>query len=104
MQEFRYSATRLIFCVRLGGMAAVRILMGLLRYLVQGFGWEIGRTAAREGLDAARQHSEDAPPPTRRELRRAAKERREAEAERLREVERKTAEIEAELARLKKQK
>ena len=80
--------------------------MGLLRYLVQGFGWEIGRTAAREGLDAARQRGEDTSvaPPTRRELRRAARERREAEAERLRAVERKTAEIEAELARLKKQK
>jgi hypothetical protein len=26
--------------------------MGIFRYIVQGIGWEIGRTAAREGIDA----------------------------------------------------
>lgn len=28
--------------------------MGLFRYIVQGFGWEIGSQAAREGIDALR--------------------------------------------------
>lgn len=28
--------------------------MGILRYILQGVGWEIGRQAAREGLDELR--------------------------------------------------
>lgn len=81
--------------------------MGLFRYLVQGFGWELGRTAAREGIEAVKEHDdgdEQPAPPTKKELARLEKQKREAEAERRRAVERKKAEIEAELARLKKQK
>lgn len=33
--------------------------MGFLRYIIQGAGWEIGREAAREGLDAL-EHAADA--------------------------------------------
>lgn len=82
--------------------------MGLFRYIVQGFGWEVGATAAREGIQAVKEHQERADqaalPPTKRELKRLEKEKRRADAERIRIVERKKAEIEAELARLKKQK
>ncbi len=83
--------------------------MSLFRYLVQGFGWEIGRTAAREGIDALNKPREDddeqaALPPTKKELARLEKEKRAADAERIKAVERKKAEIEAELQRLKKQK
>ncbi len=62
--------------------------MGLLRYVVQGFGWEIGRQAAKEGIQAL--SDEPAPPPTRRELKAARKEEARREKE-----------IEAELRRLK---
>jgi len=84
--------------------------MSLFRYLVQGFGWEIGRTAAREGIDAVKRHEDDeddeqaALPPTKKELALVEKEKRQADAERIKTMERKKAEIEAELARLKKQK
>ena len=33
--------------------------MGLFRYIVQGFGWEIGSQAAREGLDTLREDNFD---------------------------------------------
>lgn len=33
--------------------------MGLFRYIVQGFGWEIGSQAAREGLDALREEADE---------------------------------------------
>jgi hypothetical protein len=36
--------------------------MGLFRYIVQGFGWEIGAEAAREGIAAASTALEDAEP------------------------------------------
>jgi hypothetical protein len=85
--------------------------MGLFRYLVQGFGWEIGATAAREGIEAVKNRRDDedddeqaALPPTKRELAAVEKEKRKADADRIKAVERKKAEIEAELARLKKQK
>jgi hypothetical protein len=35
--------------------------MGLFRYIVQGFGWEIGSQAAREGIDALREDLDDEP-------------------------------------------
>jgi hypothetical protein len=35
--------------------------MGLFRYIVQGFGWEIGSQAAREGIDALREEVDDEP-------------------------------------------
>lgn len=78
--------------------------MGLFRYLVQGVGWELGRTAAREGIAAvAEQESPTSipAPPTKRELAAARKEaRREAAREHVL-AERKRAEIERELQRLK---
>lgn len=77
--------------------------MGLLRYLVQGFGWELGRQAAREGLETvAAQPGAPEPPPTPRELRAARREARKAAARAQVEAERKRAEIETELVRLKK--
>lgn len=86
--------------------------MGLFRYVVQGFGWEVGSEAARETIRAARDAAADADererqaalPPTKRELALLEKERSRVAAERVRTIERKKAEIEAELARLKKQK
>lgn len=77
--------------------------MGLFRYLVQGVGWELGRTAAREGIEAvAEQESPHQAPPTKRELTAARKEARREAARKQVEAERKHAEIEAELQRLKK--
>lgn len=74
--------------------------MGILRYVVQGFGWEVGRQAAKESIDALAQQQNDeataAPPPTKRDLKKL-------EAARKKEEARKKAEIEAELRRLKKQ-
>jgi hypothetical protein len=83
--------------------------MGLFQYLVQGFGWEIGRTAAREGMESLTKRDEEddeqaALPPTKKELAAREKEKRTTDAERIKAVERKKAEIEAELARLKARK
>ncbi len=71
--------------------------MGLFRYVLQGFGWEIGAHAAREGIEALEQRDEaPAPaPPSRRELAKQAKAKAKAEA-------RKRADIERQLASLKK--
>jgi len=68
--------------------------MGILRYVVQGFGWEVGRQVAKEGMDALSEElreKEPPPPPTRRELK----------AQRKEEARRNKA-IEAELRRIKK--
>ena len=70
--------------------------MGILRYVVQGFGWEVGRAAAKESMEAIAEEAPPVPAPTKRELVAAEKERRKAEAAR-------KAKIEAELQRLKKQ-
>jgi hypothetical protein len=35
--------------------------MGILRYIVQGVGWEIGRSAAREGIEALENHADEVP-------------------------------------------
>lgn len=83
--------------------------MGLFRFIVQGVGWEIGRSAAREGIESLNKRGDEddeqaALPPTKKELAALEKQRRLAEAERIKTIERKQAEIEAELARLKKQK
>ena len=80
--------------------------MGLFRYLVQGFGWELGATAAREGIKTVAEQESPNPipqaPPTARELKAARKEARHEAARKQVEAERKQAEIEAELQRLKK--
>jgi|HubBroStandDraft_6_1064221.scaffolds.fasta_scaffold208833_2 hypothetical protein len=73
--------------------------MGLFRYIVQGFGWEIGSQAAREGLDALKQSAEPAEvdaetidPRTRAKLERI----------RRHEEKRRAAQIDAQLAALKR--
>ena len=82
--------------------------MGLFRYIVEGFGWEIGRSAAREGIERVSDHldEEEARQPTAKELALADKERAKqaaaAKKEREAAVARKAAEIEAQLAALKK--
>jgi len=79
--------------------------MGLFRYLVQGFGWELGRQAAREGIEAVAEQESPSPisaPPTKRELKAARQEARREAARQHVEAERKRAAIEAELQRLKR--
>jgi hypothetical protein len=70
--------------------------MGLLRYIVQGFGWEIGSQAAREGLDALREESDDDHAPVRATA--VVDPREQAKLERKR-----RRDIEAQLAALKRQ-
>ncbi len=79
--------------------------MGLLRYIVQGFGWELGREAAREGIDAVKSVREPEPLTRRQQAKlakardkQAARERKERDAA----IARKQAEIEQQLAALKK--
>jgi len=69
--------------------------MGLFRYIVQGFGWEIGSHAAREGIDALNQRAEPVE---------AIDPRKQAKLERIRrhEEKRRAAEIDAQLAALKR--
>ena len=85
--------------------------MGIFRYIVQGIGWEIGSQAAKEGLDAARDKldRDDAAAPaplTEREKAKLAKlqakQAASAKAEREAAVAKKQAEIDAQLAELKK--
>lgn len=79
--------------------------MGLLRYIVQGFGWEVGAHAAREGIDAleARTQREAPPsPPSPREQRRLAKLEKARAQQAKRDAARKQADIERQLAALKK--
>jgi len=85
-----------------GRAESYRSGMGIFRYIVQGAGWELGRTAAREGIEALEQTADEEPVPDReleqQRLRAAAlarKQRERAEAER-------RARIEAELAELKR--
>jgi hypothetical protein len=75
--------------------------MGIFRYIVQGIGWEIGRSAAREGMDAIADAKDDAvtEQPSPREQRRAeraarlTRKRQAAELERqLQELKRKARE------------
>ena len=75
--------------------------MGLFRYIVQGFGWEIGSQAAREGIAAALDNPEPREPDVHEQ--RSTRERFER-IERLREAKRKAereAEIDALLEELK---
>jgi hypothetical protein len=86
--------------------------VGLLRFIVEGFGWEVGRTAAKEALDAARGGEPDEPTTEKaraeaaKAAQRAAAEnakRREREAkERAKEARRRERELDRELAALKK--
>lgn len=84
--------------------------MGIFRYIVQGFGWEVGSQAAKESLDALRERDAAAPAQAREPSRReqASRERAQraqaqrAEAERRAAAARREAELEAQLAALKK--
>jgi len=82
--------------------------VGLLRYIIQGFGWELGAQAAREGIDAVERRAGDGTvkPLSKREQRRAERaQRKQATRERkAREaaIARNEARIEAELRALKK--
>lgn len=83
--------------------------VGLLKYIVQGFGWHVGAHAAKEGLEALerqRLHAETPRPLSRREMRRrekeAAKEAARVRCERAKAAARIEAQIEAQLQALKK--
>ena len=82
--------------------------MGILRYIVQGFGWEIGSQAARGGITALKEHrdADAAPPPSKREQKRLDKERAKqatrARKERDEIIEKNQTRIEDELRALKK--
>jgi hypothetical protein len=84
--------------------------MGIFRYIVQGIGWEVGRTAAREGIDALREQRDgtqrEEPVLSKRELARLEKARAKQEARERKEREaaaaRAQAKIDNELSELKK--
>jgi len=79
--------------------------MGLFRYIVQGFGWEIGREAAREGIDALKQQPEPEQLTEKEKqklLAEAAKQAAQEKKEREAAVARKQAEIDKQLAEMKK--
>ena len=86
----------------------VRIHVGILRYIVQGFGWEVGSQVAREGIQTLKERSaeHDAQPMTERQAAKLARKqaKQEARERKAREaaVARKRAEIEAQLAELKR--
>jgi hypothetical protein len=86
--------------------------VGILRYIVQGFGWEVGSQVAREGIQTLKQRADEqaaaaqaeqlsprqAAKLARKQAKQEARERKEREAA----VARKRAEIEAQLAELKR--
>ena len=87
----------------------VRIYVGILRYIVQGFGWEVGSQVAREGIQTLKERNaeDEAERPisprqaaklARKQAKQEARERKAREAA----VARKRAEIEAQLAELKR--
>jgi hypothetical protein len=79
--------------------------MGILRYIVQGVGWEIGRSAAREGIEALDKR-DDERPPSAAELKHLAREREKAETRARKAAAqaeaKRVAAIEAQLRELKK--
>lgn len=76
--------------------------MGILRYILQGAGWEIGRQAAREGIDGLRDSAaaRDASPPAAAERPSPRDERRAARVAR-RQRKHQAAELERQLRELK---
>ncbi|MBA2540453.1 MAG: hypothetical protein H0V17_12505 [Deltaproteobacteria bacterium] len=81
--------------------------MSIFKYVVQGIGWEIGREAAREGIDTLKEGEQPTTEATsERQLRQEAREReKQADRERTERAAaaaRKQAEIEAQLVELKK--
>jgi hypothetical protein len=82
-------------------------VMGLLRYVVQGIGWRVGREIAEEGIDEVRARTDaEAPLPSEAELRRQRRRderaQKKAEQARERQARRREQEIERELADLKR--
>ena len=51
-------------------------VVSLLRWIVAGFGWEVGKTAAKEAIESARER-DDEDPPRETEAQRKAREKRE---------------------------
>jgi hypothetical protein len=85
--------------------------VGIFKYIVQGVGWEIGSQAARRGIESleqqqaeqqAEQQARDQQPPSKRELRAAAKQAARDRKEREAAIKRNQARIEDELRALKK--
>lgn len=83
--------------------------MGLFRYIVQGFGWEVGSQAAREAIDAAKKQAAELPeekPLTEKDqkqlLAQVAKREAAEKAARDAAAKKKQADIDAQLAELKK--
>ncbi|HEV8324728.1 MAG TPA: hypothetical protein VG389_24130 [Myxococcota bacterium] len=79
--------------------------MGLLRYIVQGFGWEIGREAAREGKAAVQREMAEKEEADRARAEAAARATREAESAartRAKEEAARAKAVEVELKALKK--
>lgn len=93
--------------------------MGMLRYILQGIGWEVGRSAAKEGIEHLREEEDraKAPPMSAKERAKAekraakeavrAKKRAEKDARRAAKAKAKAEKVEAkaidrELAELKK--
>ena len=78
--------------------------MGILRYIVQGFGWELGARAARESLDAVAHATTEQPQPAPTPASERERRRREKRQARQRRVaaRRAQADIEAQLRALKK--
>ena len=75
--------------------------MSIFRYIVQGVGWELGRTAAREGIEALNKDGNgdddvETPAPV------DAKEQRKRERAARLEAKRRAADLERQLAELKK--
>lgn len=77
--------------------------MSLFRFIVQGVGWEIGRSAAREGIDALKESSDtgDERDDEDRATVNAREEQRRARAARAA-VKKREAELERQLLELKK--
>lgn len=81
----------------------------LIRYIVKGLGWELGKTAAKEAIEALREEGRDAQADERARAEVEAKARREAERTAAKEAKRRAAEakqrerdVERELKELKK--
>jgi hypothetical protein len=79
--------------------------MGIFRYIVQGAGWELGRQAAREGIEALEDHVDEQQAPDPREVARREREQRARDAaedeRRRRAAAQREADIEAQLRALK---
>ena len=75
--------------------------MSLVRWVLQGFGWEIGRTAAKEAIESVREEpAPESAADRERRLREAEKRAKKAEKERAKEAKRRDKEIDRELAEL----